>query len=265
MNFPAPISPATTSFAEARNSPGCGCSRVSERKTNFAIAMSAAASIPCPVTSPSTTASRPSGAPRKSNTSPPTSTRADDSYTVSDLETRQIRLAPLGASDRCIVSAKLFCCWYRRALSMARAACPAIDNATSTTSPRRGRAGSSDTSVSVASASAGVATGMTTAVPPRSRKGTSSSCPAARPPTRRSSTIGSPERNKRADAASRDPLGPRQDRSEGLELGIRHVHRRGSSTSPRASGSRITAASIPSVSTTVLVTASRSPGVKGSA
>ena len=43
------------------NRDGSGCSRASERKTNFAIAMSAVASIPCPVTSPSTTASRPSG------------------------------------------------------------------------------------------------------------------------------------------------------------------------------------------------------------
>ncbi len=61
MNFPVAISPTTTSFAAARKSPGSGCSRASERKTNFAIAMSAAASMPCPVTSPSTTASRPSG------------------------------------------------------------------------------------------------------------------------------------------------------------------------------------------------------------
>ena len=38
---------------------GPGCSRASER-TNFVIAMSAAASIPLPVTSPTTTASRPS-------------------------------------------------------------------------------------------------------------------------------------------------------------------------------------------------------------
>ena len=56
-----------------------------------------------------------------------------------------------GRSDRCIVSAKLFCCWYSRALSIASAAWPAIESAVSTTSPRSGRAGSSETSVSVAS------------------------------------------------------------------------------------------------------------------
>ena len=79
MNLPTAISPTTTSFACARKSDGSGCSRASERKTNFAIAMSAVASIPCPVTSPSTTASRPSGSSRKSKTSPPTSTCAADS------------------------------------------------------------------------------------------------------------------------------------------------------------------------------------------
>ena len=66
MNFPSPISSSTISFAAARNSDGSECSRASERKTNFAIAMSAAASIPWPVTSPSTTASRPSASSRKS-------------------------------------------------------------------------------------------------------------------------------------------------------------------------------------------------------
>ena len=64
MNFPAATSLATTSFAAARNSPGLECSRASERKTNFAIAMSAVASIPWPVTSPSTTASRSSSSRR---------------------------------------------------------------------------------------------------------------------------------------------------------------------------------------------------------
>src|SRR5581483_4161640 len=79
MNLPTAISPTTTSFAYARNSDGSGCSRASDRNTNFAIAMSAVASIPCPVTSPRTTASRPSASSRKSNTSPPTSTWAADS------------------------------------------------------------------------------------------------------------------------------------------------------------------------------------------
>ena len=60
MNRPGAISEETTSFAAARNSPGSTCSRASERKTYFAIAMSAVASTPWPVTSPSTTASRPS-------------------------------------------------------------------------------------------------------------------------------------------------------------------------------------------------------------
>ena len=60
MNLPIAISPTTTSFAAARNADGSECSRASDRKTNFAIAMSAVASMPCPVTSPSTTASRPS-------------------------------------------------------------------------------------------------------------------------------------------------------------------------------------------------------------
>ena len=59
-NFPAATSSTTTSFACARKSPGSGCSRETERKTNFVIAMSAVASTPWPVTSPSTTASRPS-------------------------------------------------------------------------------------------------------------------------------------------------------------------------------------------------------------
>ena len=60
MKRPDAISDETTSFAAARNSPGTTCSRASERKTYFAIAMSAVASTPWPVTSPSTTASRPS-------------------------------------------------------------------------------------------------------------------------------------------------------------------------------------------------------------
>ena len=66
MNLPSAISSATTSFACARKSAGSGCSRASERNVNRAIAMSAVASIPCPVTSPTATASRPSGSSRKS-------------------------------------------------------------------------------------------------------------------------------------------------------------------------------------------------------
>ena len=48
MNLPARPRSSTTSFAAARKSPGSGWSRASERKMNFAIAMSAAASIPWP-------------------------------------------------------------------------------------------------------------------------------------------------------------------------------------------------------------------------
>src|SRR5919108_114953 len=58
MNFPVSISSTTTSFAFARKSEGSGCFRASARKLNFAIAMSAAAWIPLPSTSPMTTASR---------------------------------------------------------------------------------------------------------------------------------------------------------------------------------------------------------------
>ena len=192
---------------------------MSERKTNFAIAMSAAASIPCPVTSPSATARRPSGE------------REEVIDVAADVDPRGglvdradsspcSRGSRRGSSDRCIVSEKLFCCWYSRALSIASAAWPAIESAVSTTSPRSGRAGSSETSVSVASASVGVETGMTTAVAPRSRKGTSSSCPASWAAERRSSTIGSLERSSR--------------RTGGAVTGW---SRRGSSGVPRASGS----------------------------
>ena len=44
MNLPSAISPPTTPLAAASRAPGSGCSRTSERKTYFAIAMSAAAS-----------------------------------------------------------------------------------------------------------------------------------------------------------------------------------------------------------------------------
>ena len=49
MKRPEAISEETTSFAAARNSPGTTCSRASDRKTYFAIAMSAVASTPWPV------------------------------------------------------------------------------------------------------------------------------------------------------------------------------------------------------------------------
>ena len=48
MNLPSAISPPTTPLAAASRSPGSGCSRTSDRKTYFAIAMSAAASTPWP-------------------------------------------------------------------------------------------------------------------------------------------------------------------------------------------------------------------------
>ena len=64
MNLPGAMSEETTSFAAARNFPGSTCSRASERKTYFAIAMSAVASTPWPVTSPRTTARRPSSSVR---------------------------------------------------------------------------------------------------------------------------------------------------------------------------------------------------------
>src|SRR6186713_517334 len=139
---------------------------------------------------------------------------------------------------------------------MASAAWPAIDRAASSTSPRSGRAGSRETSVSVASASAGVETGMTTALAPLSRKGTSSSCPASSCAERRSRTIGSPERsNRRTGGAVAGWSRPRIERSAS-SFGSETYTERVSSTSPRPSGSRIAAASIPSVSTIVRVTAS---------
>src|SRR6185436_2734616 len=61
MNLPVSTSSTTTSFTAARKSPGSECMRASARKLNFAIAMSAAAWMPFPVTSPRTTASRPRG------------------------------------------------------------------------------------------------------------------------------------------------------------------------------------------------------------
>ena len=110
MNLPTAISPTTTSFACARNSDGSECSRASDRNTNFAIAMSAVASMPCPVTSPRTTARRPSASSMKSKTSPPTSTCAADSYTA-PTSIPSISGCSRGSSERCIVSANSFCCW----------------------------------------------------------------------------------------------------------------------------------------------------------
>ena len=59
--FPPASSPNATSFACARSAAGSGYSRTSDRNANFASAMSAVAAIPCPLASPSTTASSPSG------------------------------------------------------------------------------------------------------------------------------------------------------------------------------------------------------------
>ena len=64
--FPPASSPNATSFACARSAAGSGYRRTSERNANFASAMSAVAAIPCPLASPSTTASSPSGSVRKS-------------------------------------------------------------------------------------------------------------------------------------------------------------------------------------------------------
>ena len=64
--FPPASSPSATSFACARSAAGSGYKRTSDRNANFASAMSAVAAIPCPLASPSTTASLPSGSRRKS-------------------------------------------------------------------------------------------------------------------------------------------------------------------------------------------------------
>ena len=241
MNLPSAISSPTTPFAAARKSPGSGCSRASERNTNFAIAMSAAASTPCPLTSPSTTARRPSSSTRKSNTSPPTSRRADDSYARAT-SSPWTSGSDCGSNACCIDSRKCFCCWYSRALSTARAACVASDAAAASEPASSGRSESREITVSAAISSPPLATGTTTAVPPRSRKGASSSY--TEPSSRASVGVSSTGRGARPAALPRRSpatAGGRAARGDRVETLVGDVHRlRHQHVAPhvRASGRR---------------------------
>ena len=68
------------------------------------------------------------------------------------------------------MSENCFCCWYRRALSIASAAWPPIAVAWSTVSAVTGEPGCTDRIVSDASTSAGVAIGTSAPVHPRLEK-----------------------------------------------------------------------------------------------
>ena len=142
-------------------------------------------------------------------------------------------------------------------MSSASAAWPAIESAASSVAPPIGRSGSSETSVSVPRISACVASGITAAVEPFSRNGTSGSCagPSAAA-LRGSSTTASPLRKALGRTGESGCGSERIDRSGSARRSSRTCIATGSSAVPRSSGMRSEAASTSSVSTIVRVIAS---------
>ena len=121
MNFPD-ASPRRRPRSRARGSrPAPGARAPSERKTYFAIAMSAVASMPCPVTSPSTTASRPS---LEHEVVVDVAAHVQARRGLVDVARARARRAPgaaLGSSERCIVSANVLLLLRRGARCRSRA------------------------------------------------------------------------------------------------------------------------------------------------
>ena len=173
MNLPGAISPQTTSFAAARKSPGSGCSRASERKTNFAIAMSAAASIPCPVTSPSTTASRPSASVEEVVDVAAHVDAGRRLVDVADLDPGQLGRGARQQRALHRVGELLLLLVQPRVVDRERGLAGDREGEIDGRGRDRARRVERD-ELSVPSSSAGVAIGSTTAVEPFSRKGTSS-------------------------------------------------------------------------------------------
>ena len=123
------------------------------------------------------------------------------------------------------MSENCFCCWYKRALSMASAAWPPIAVAWSIVSLVTGVPGCTDRIVNDASTSAGVAIGPG-ARPPRSRKGSSavSGAPIASAVSRVIRN-GSPSETATGPDGRRTP-GCVEDRACGLhEARLSYLHR----------------------------------------
>ena len=157
-----------------------------------------------------------------------------------------------------MVSEKSFCCWYRRALSMASAAWAATVRRPRRVLGSSGRAGSRERSVSVPSTSPGVAIGTTAADEPL--RGTARArCTSAvlAEPARGEQDTGRPARRSRRSGGLRCGCGRVRIAFGGLaKARSRRGRARASSASPRGLGIRIAAASRSKSSTTVRATAS---------